>query len=140
MISNPATQIDPVCGMAVDPPAGVSLRWAGHKSKDQPARTAHVRTMSPGKRTRLVRGDERDSTWLVAGDDLAPSKGAARDPKRSSSAFPIARLFRALFRVVRSDLSESSSTLSRQCALHMCRMSRIRRALRPKTGRGLDSW
>ena len=30
MISNPTTQIDPVCGMAVDPPAGVSLRWAGH--------------------------------------------------------------------------------------------------------------
>lgn len=29
MISSAATQIDPVCGMAVDPPAGVSLHWEG---------------------------------------------------------------------------------------------------------------
>jgi YHS domain-containing protein len=29
MFTSAATQVDPVCGMAVDPPAGVSLQWEG---------------------------------------------------------------------------------------------------------------
>lgn len=31
MTSNTSTRIDPVCGMAVDPPAGVSLNWGGRE-------------------------------------------------------------------------------------------------------------
>jgi Cu+-exporting ATPase len=31
MMSSNSTLIDPVCGMAVDPPAGSSLRWEGRE-------------------------------------------------------------------------------------------------------------